>query len=96
MKSTLPILLVIALALAAPLRADLNSDLAFSAFAGQSIDLNALAGGQVLQARGPIMTFPRGITLAGAVRHRCRAGRCSQEALHLEPRGPFRAQGLAA
>ncbi len=62
MKSTLPILLVIALALAAPLRADLNSDLAFSAFAGQSIDLNALAGGQVLQARGPIMTFPRGIT----------------------------------
>ncbi len=62
MKSTLPILLVIALALAAPLRADLNSDLAFSGFAGQNIDLNALAGGQVLQARGPIMTFARGIT----------------------------------
>jgi hypothetical protein len=62
MKSTLPILLVAVLALAAPLRADLNSELAFSAFQGQSIDLNALAGGQVLQARGPIMTFSRGIT----------------------------------
>jgi len=62
MKSTLPILLVAALAAALPLRADLNSDLAFSAFAGQNIDLNALAGGQVMQARGPIMTFARGIT----------------------------------
>ena len=60
MKSTLPILLVVALAALAPLRADLNSDLAFSAF--QNVDLNALAGGQVLQARGPIMAFPRGIT----------------------------------
>jgi hypothetical protein len=60
MKSTLLTLAVTTLALTAPLRADLNSDLAFSAF--QNVDLNALAGGQVLQARGPIMAFPRGIT----------------------------------
>jgi hypothetical protein len=51
---------VAAAALFAPLRADLNSDLAFSAF--QNVDLNAMAGGQVLQQRGPIMAFPRGIT----------------------------------
>jgi hypothetical protein len=45
---------------AAPLRADLNSDLAFTAF--HDVDVNAMAGGTILQARGPIMTFPRGIT----------------------------------
>ncbi|HEY0256285.1 MAG TPA: hypothetical protein VGC39_02490 [Candidatus Methylacidiphilales bacterium] len=43
-----------------PLRADLNSDLAFSAF--HDVDLNSLAGGTVLQARGGLLTFPRGIT----------------------------------
>jgi hypothetical protein len=41
-------------------RADINSDLAFSAF--PSPDLNALAGGQVLQARGGLIDFQRGIT----------------------------------
>ncbi|HEV3272090.1 MAG TPA: hypothetical protein VGZ93_07910 [Candidatus Methylacidiphilales bacterium] len=45
---------------AAPVRADLNSDLAFSAFS--NVDVNALAGGAVLQARGGLLTFPRGIT----------------------------------
>jgi hypothetical protein len=54
--STLAILGLIA----APLRADLNSDLAFTAF--QNVDVNALAGGTVLQARGGLITFPRGIT----------------------------------
>jgi hypothetical protein len=44
----------------APLRADLNSDLAFSAFS--NVDVNALAGGTVLQARGGLLSFPRGIT----------------------------------
>jgi hypothetical protein len=43
-----------------PLHADLNSDLAFSAF--HDVDLNSLAGGTVLQARGGLLTFPRGIT----------------------------------
>jgi hypothetical protein len=43
-----------------PLRADLNGDLAFSAFS--NVDLNALAGGQVLQARGGLLAFSRGIT----------------------------------
>ncbi len=61
MKSFLP-LFIVAVTLAAPLRADLNSDLAFTSFQGQNVDLNALAGGQVMQARGPIMAFPRGIT----------------------------------
>jgi hypothetical protein len=44
----------------APLRADLNSDLAFSAF--RDVDVNAMANGTVLQARGGLITFPRGIT----------------------------------
>lgn len=48
------------LLLTLPLRADLNSDLAFSAFS--NVDLNALAGGQVLQARGGLLAFTRGIT----------------------------------
>lgn len=46
--------------LAAPLRADLNSDLAFSAFS--NVDVNSLDGGNVLQARGGLISFPRGIT----------------------------------
>ena len=45
---------------AAPLRADLNSDLAFSAFS--NVDINAMAGGAVLQERGGLLNFPRGIT----------------------------------
>jgi hypothetical protein len=48
------------LTLSTPVRADLNSDLAFTAF--QNVDVNALSSGTILQARGPIMTFPRGIT----------------------------------
>jgi hypothetical protein len=43
-----------------PLRADLNSDLAFTLF--RDVDVNSMAGGTILQARGPIMAFPRGIT----------------------------------
>jgi hypothetical protein len=50
----------LALLIAAPLRADLNSDLAFTSF--QNVDVNSLAGGTVLQARGGLITFPRGIT----------------------------------
>jgi hypothetical protein len=48
------------LVLAAPVRADLNSDLAFTAFS--NVDVNALAGGTILQARGGLLSFPRGIT----------------------------------
>lgn len=59
LKSTLLILGLAVLA-HAPLRADLNSDLAFTAFS--NVDVNALAGGQVLQERGPLLSFPRGIT----------------------------------
>ena len=47
-------------AIAAPLRADLNSDLAFTSFS--NVDVNSLAGGTVLQARGGLLSFPRGIT----------------------------------
>src|SRR5277367_1007190 len=46
--------------LGAPLRADLNSDLAFTAFS--NVDVNAMASGTVLQARGGLLSFPRGIT----------------------------------
>ena len=60
-RYALPILGFAALA-AVPVRADLNSDLAFTAFAGTAVDVGPLAGGTILQARGPIMTFARGIT----------------------------------
>jgi hypothetical protein len=53
-------LLLVAIFFGSPLRADLNSDLAFTAFS--NVDLNALAGGTVLQARGGLLSFPRGIT----------------------------------
>jgi len=53
-------LLVLGLVAAAPLRADLNSDLAFTAFS--NVDVNSMAGGTVLQARGGLLSFPRGIT----------------------------------
>ncbi len=56
----LPSIALLSLILAAPVRADLNADLAFTSF--QNVDVNALAGGNVLQARGGLMTFPRGIT----------------------------------
>jgi len=49
------------LLLAAPLRADVNGDLAFSSFS--SPDLNALSSGQVLQKSGGLINFPRGIVV---------------------------------
>ena len=58
-KGTL-LILSLGLCAIAPLHADLNADLAFSAF--QNVDVNALAGGAILQARGGLLTFPRGIT----------------------------------
>jgi hypothetical protein len=54
------LLLGLTLAVAVPLRADFNSDLAFSAFSNP--DVNAMANGTVLQARGSLLSFPRGIT----------------------------------
>jgi hypothetical protein len=54
------LLLGISTIAASPLRADLNSDLAFTSF--RDVDINAMAGGTILQARGSIMAFPRGIT----------------------------------
>jgi hypothetical protein len=51
-------LLLLGLLVAAPVRGDLN--LAFTAFPNP--DLNALAGGQVLQARGGLIDFQRGVT----------------------------------
>lgn len=57
-----PLLLILGLGIlaTAPLRADLNADLAFSAF--QNVDVNAMAGGTILQARGGMLAFQRGIT----------------------------------
>jgi hypothetical protein len=45
--------------MAAPLQADVNSDLAFSNFT--NVDLNALAGGTILQVKGGLVYFQRGI-----------------------------------
>jgi hypothetical protein len=60
MKSIRIFLLPALLLAAAPLRADVNSDIAFTAF--HDVDVNSLASGTVLQARGGLITFPRGIT----------------------------------
>ncbi len=54
------LLVTLGLFLANPLRADLNSDLAFTAFS--NVDVNALAGGKVLQERGGLLDFMRAIT----------------------------------
>jgi hypothetical protein len=62
LRSRALLILGLAVLIAVPARADLKSDLAFTAFAGTDVDVNALAGGNILQARGPIMTFARGIT----------------------------------
>src|SRR5579863_9003518 len=51
--------LALVLFIAAPLRADVNGDLAFSAFPNP--DINSMAGGAVLQARGGLVSFSRGI-----------------------------------
>jgi len=56
----LRLFLGLGLILVSPLHADLNSDLAFSAFS--NVDVNAMDGGKVLQARGPLLDFQRGIT----------------------------------
>jgi hypothetical protein len=55
-----PLLCGLAVLLAIPAQADLNSDLAFSAF--HDVDVNSLASGTILQARGGLLSFPRGIT----------------------------------
>ncbi len=57
-KSILPVLGLCFL-FTAPLQADTTSDLAFSNF--PNFDLNALAGGTVLQVRGGLVFFQRGI-----------------------------------
>jgi hypothetical protein len=58
--TSLTLILALGILAAAPLRADLNADLAFTAF--QNVDVNTMAGGTILQARGGLLTFPRGIT----------------------------------
>jgi len=60
LKNSFLLALGVSLLIAAPLRADLNSDLAFTAFS--NVDVNAMAGGKVLQARGPLLDFQRGIS----------------------------------
>ncbi|MCE0482715.1 MAG: hypothetical protein LV479_00590 [Methylacidiphilales bacterium] len=56
----LPLALGASLLTVLPLQADVNSDLAFSAFS--NVDLQALAGGTVQQSRGGLINFQRGIT----------------------------------
>jgi hypothetical protein len=54
------LLLILATLLATPARADVAQDIAFTDF--PTANVNALAGGQVLQARGGLISFERGIT----------------------------------
>jgi hypothetical protein len=60
LRTSALLLLGLGIFAAAPLRADLNSDLAFTAFT--NVDVNAMAGGAILQQRGGLLNFPRGIT----------------------------------
>jgi hypothetical protein len=50
--------------IAVPVSADTSPDLAFTAFA--NTDINTMANGQVLQARGGLIDFQRGITAQSA------------------------------
>ena len=63
LSKSLSLLLAAGFVVLAPLRADLNSDLAFSAFAGKPVDIEALAGGQIQQERGSLLDFQRGISV---------------------------------
>jgi hypothetical protein len=54
------VLSLAALVAVTPLRADLNSDLAFSAF--HDVNVDELTGGNVLQKNGGLLSFPRGIS----------------------------------
>ena len=60
MKRLLPLLVLLAALAAGPARADVAGDLAFTAF--PNADLNAMAGGKVMQARGGLIEFQRGLT----------------------------------
>ena len=53
------LLLALALVTVSPAKADLNADLAFSAFS--NVDVDALSGGAILQSRGGLVYFERGI-----------------------------------
>jgi hypothetical protein len=59
LKNSILLMLGTGLLAAVPLRADLTSDLAFTAFS--NVDVNAMAEGKVLQVRGPLLNFQRGI-----------------------------------
>jgi len=63
LSKLLSLTLAAGLAIAAPLRADMNSDLAFTAFAGKPVDIDSLAGGQIQQERGSLLDFQRGISV---------------------------------
>ncbi|MCE0499242.1 MAG: hypothetical protein LV481_14985 [Methylacidiphilales bacterium] len=63
LSKSLGLLLAASLVILAPLHADLNGDLAFSAFAGKPVDIEALAGGQIQQERGNLLDFQRGISV---------------------------------
>jgi hypothetical protein len=58
--ASLIVLAGLVLPAAVPARADVANDIAFTAFS--NVDVNALAGGKVLQARGGLIDFQRGIT----------------------------------
>jgi len=77
------LILSLGILLAAPLRADLNSDLAFTAFS--NVDVNALAGGAVLQARGGLLSFPRGITSQSLYMINAAPGDVQSKLIHWNP-----------
>ena len=66
MRRPFPLLftLLIGALIAVPVSADTSPDLAFTAFA--NTDINTMANGQVLQARGGLIDFQRGITAQSA------------------------------
>jgi hypothetical protein len=73
----------VALVGASPAHADLNSDLAFTDFS--NVDINALAGGQVMQMRGPMLEFQRGITAQSLFIINAEPATVQQKLVHWDP-----------
>ena len=83
LRPIIPVFLGLGLLALVPLKADLNSDLAFTSFT--NVDLNALAGGQILQARGGLINFQRGITAQALYVINAEPSQVQDKLLHWDP-----------
>ena len=87
-------LLILGLGLLLPVRADLNSDLAFTAFSNVDVKQPGRRHGAPVARRSA--QLPARHHLAISLHHRRATGRSSKQADPLESGQPFRAEGLAS